>query len=83
MLRLIIIFLIFMFIKFCLQFITKIVGFVNKKSVNYKDHKNSKNYNKNPIQDLTQCKYCGLYTPVEESIYYNGKTFCCKEHIHM
>ena len=66
-----------MFIRFCLQLPTKIVGFINQK---HKNSRNPKKNNKNSIQDLTQCKYCGLYIPLEEAIDYNGNTFCCKEH---
>ncbi len=83
MLRLIIIFLMFMFIRFCLQSAGKIVGFINKSQQKYNHNNNNhKNDNKNIIQDLAQCTYCGLYIPIEESIDYHGKKFCCTEHIH-
>ena len=81
MLRLIIIFSIFMFIRFCIQHISRLVGLINKNASNINKTSDSyKNYHKNTIQDLAQCKYCGLYVPIEQSIDYNGNKFCCKEH---
>ena len=83
MLRLIIIFSIFMLIRFCIQHISRLVGFINKNANNINNNKTSnsyKNYHKNTIQDLAQCKYCGLYVPIEQSVDHNGNKFCCKEH---
>lgn len=74
MLRLIVIIVFFILIRFCIQQVIKIVGFINKTSKNLKNNNNS-------IQDLTQCKYCGLYISIEEAVYYNGNTFCCMEHV--
>jgi len=85
MLRLIIIFLGTMFFWFCLQFIIKIVGFINKIFQNHNPtgyNHNNKNNNKNSIKDLAKCMYCGLYIPIEDSIQYDGQIFCCREHIN-
>jgi formylmethanofuran dehydrogenase subunit E len=40
----------------------------------------SKNTQKNTIQDLAKCRYCGLYLPAGDAVNYNGELFCCRDH---
>jgi hypothetical protein len=85
MLRLIIILSFFIFIRSLIQYIAKVVGFINNKqhtNNTYQHNHYYKSSNKNTIQDLIQCEYCGLYVPSSDCIDYYGKKFCCKEHIH-
>ena len=41
---------------------------------------NHKNQGKNTVEDLTKCKYCDIYLPTTDSIFYHGEAFCCTEH---
>ena len=74
-------FIILILFRFILYFITKIIGWISQSQSNDQINYNNKKYNKNSVKDLIQCDSCGVYIAIEESIKYNGKTFCCKEHV--
>lgn len=77
-------FIILILFRFILYFVTKIIGWVGKHQSNDQiNHNNyyNKKYNKNSVKDLIKCHSCGVYIAIEESIKYNGKNFCCKEHV--
>ena len=75
-------FIILILFRFILYFATKIIGWIGKYQSQSNDQINYNNYNnKNSVKDLIQCNSCGVYIAIEDSIKYNGKNFCCKEHV--
>ncbi len=34
----------------------------------------------NPVEDIVQCAYCGVYSPKRESYLIGQQYFCCIEH---
>lgn len=79
-------FIILILFRFILYFVTKIIGWIGKYQSQSNDQGYHNNYyynkyNKNSVKDLIKCNSCGVYIAIEESIKYNGKNFCCKEHI--
>ena len=34
-----------------------------------------------PLEDMQQCKYCGMHVPQTEAIENNGDYFCSKQHL--
>lgn len=32
--------------------------------------------------DMVQCAHCGIHTPKQEAIAYQGKFYCCQDHFN-
>ena len=33
-----------------------------------------------PGEKMVSCANCGLYVPISEAVYSNGKYYCCRQH---
>lgn len=76
MVKLTIIFLIFILFNICWRSMTSM--FTIKKN---SQHNNEPKPNaKSNIKNLTKCSACNLYLPIEDAIYHNNETFCCTAH---
>ena len=42
---------------------------------NLAEHKNDM-----PGEKMVSCANCGLYVPISEAVYSNGKYYCCRQH---
>ena len=46
-----------------------------QEKANLAEHKNDM-----PGEKMVSCANCGLYVPISEAVYSNGKYYCCRQH---